>query len=117
GPAAAPRLGAAAGGRTAPADQVFYRFEVAQSTDFSSLSYVQTVAEGGGGQTSVTIQVPANTPAGNYFWRVQASDPSNGVTSPFSTTFQFRYQPFDMRNAIILASPPDMGFWNENARI
>ena len=59
----------------------------------------------------------ANTPAGNYFWRVQASDPSNGVTSSFSSTFQFRYQPFDMRNAIILDSPKDLGFWDETAKI
>jgi len=104
-------------GRTGPAGQVFYRFEVAQSNAFSSLAFVQTVAEQSGGHTSVTIQVPNNTPAGNYFWRVQASDPSNSVTSPFSAIFQFRYQPFDMRNAIILDSPPDLGYWDETAHI
>src|SRR5262249_38614639 len=104
-------------GRTGPAGQGFYRFEVAQSTDFSALGFVQTVAEAPGGKTSLTVQVPPNTPAGNYFWRVQASDPSNGVTSSYSTTFTFRYQPFDMRNAIILASPPSLGFWDETAHI
>jgi len=103
--------------RTGPAGQVFYRFEVAQTSAFSSLGFVQTIAEQGGGRTQVTVQVPANTPAGNYFWRVQASDPSNGVTSSFSSTFQFRYQPFDMRNAIILDSPKDLGFWDETAHI
>jgi hypothetical protein len=104
-------------GRTGPAGQVLYRFEISTSNTFSPLAVAQTVTEQGGGQTSFTYNVPANTPAGNYFWRVQASDPSNGVTSPFSSTFQFRYQPFDMRNAIILDSPPDLGFWNESAKI
>jgi hypothetical protein len=85
-------------GRTGPAGQVLYRFEISTSNTFSPLAVAQTVTEQGGGQTSFTYNVPANTPAGNYFWRVQASDPSNGVTSPFSSTFQFRYQPFDMRN-------------------
>jgi len=61
--------------------------------------------------------VPTNTPAGNYFWRVQASDPSNGVSSPFSSTFQFRYQPFDLHNAIIVNSPRDLANWPETAHI
>jgi hypothetical protein len=103
--------------RTGPAGQVFYRFEVSTSSTFEPLALAQTVAEQGGGRTSFTYQVPANTPAGTYFWRVQASDPSNGVTSPFSATFQFRYQPFDMRNAIILNSPAEMGYWPETGRI
>jgi hypothetical protein len=104
-------------GRTGPAGQVFYRFEISTSSSFQPLAVAQTVAEQGGGQTSFTFNVPQNTPAGNYFWRVQASDPSNLVTSSFSSTFQFAYQPFDMRNAIILDSPRDLAFWGETARI
>lgn len=104
-------------GRTGPAGQILYRFEVATNNTFNPLAAAQTVPEQAGGQTSFTLQVPANTPAGTYFWRVQASDPSNGVTSAFSQTFSFRYQPFDMRNAVILDSPRDIGFWDETAHI
>lgn len=104
-------------GRTGPAGQVFYRFEVSTSSTFQPLALAQTVAEQAGGQTSFTYQVPANTPAAPYFWRVQASDPSNGVTSSFSSTFQFTYQPFDMRNAVILDNPRDLGFWDEGSHI
>jgi len=103
--------------RTGPAGPILYRFEISTSSTFSPLAAAQTVAEQGGGQTQFTFQVAPNTPAGNYFWHVQATDPQNGVTSPFSATFQFRYQPFDMRNAIILDSPPDLGFWDETAHI
>ena len=103
--------------RTGPAGQVFYRFEISTSSGFDPLAAVQTVPEQGGSQTSFSYTVPPNTPAGNYFWRVQASDPSNSVTSPFSATFQFGYQPFDMRQATIWDSPPDLGFWNETAKI
>jgi len=103
--------------RTGPAGQVFYRFEISTSSSFSPLAVAQTVAEQGGGQTSFAYQVPANTPAGTYFWRVQASDPSNGVTSPFSATFQFRYQPFDLHNAIIINSPKDLANWPETSQI
>jgi hypothetical protein len=104
-------------GRTGPAGQVFYRFEVATDAGFGSLSFVSTVAEAGGGQTSFTVPLAANTPAGTYFWRVQASDPSNAVTSAFSPVFSFAYQPFDMRNAVIHNSPLGMGSWAEGARI
>jgi hypothetical protein len=104
-------------GRTGPAGQVFYRFEVSTSASLDPLAFTNTVAEQAGGQTSVTVQVAPNTPAGTYFWRVTASDPSNGVTSAASSVFQFRYQPFDMRQAVILDSPPDLGFWNESAKI
>jgi hypothetical protein len=104
-------------GRTGPAGQVFYRFEVSTSASFDPLAFASTVAEQGGSQTSVTVQVPPNTPAGTYFWRVTASDPSNGVTSATSSVFSFMYQPFDMRQATILDSPPDLGFWNESAKI
>jgi hypothetical protein len=104
-------------GRSGPVSQVFYRFEVSQAASFSPLAFTSTVPEQGGGQTSVTVQVPPNTPAGSYFWRVTATDPPNGVSSPTSSVFTFKYQPFDMRNAIIIDSPPDLGSWDETAKI
>jgi hypothetical protein len=104
-------------GRTGPAGQVFYRFDMSTTAAFTALAFTSTVAEQGNGQTSVSVTLPPNTPANTYFWRVQASDPSNGVTSAFSPTFSFAYQPFDMRQATIYDSPPDLGFWPETARI
>jgi hypothetical protein len=102
--------------RTGPTGQVFYRFEVSDSPAFSSLVFVNTVAEQAGSQTSaqVAAQLVANA---TYYWRVQASDPSNAVTSPFSSVFSFRFVPFDMRQAAIYDSPPDLGFWDETAKI
>jgi hypothetical protein len=104
-------------GRSGPAGPVVYRFEVSTDANFGTLAFVGTVAEQPGGQTTFSLTVPANTPAGNYFWRVQASDPSNAVTSAFSSVFSFRFQPFDMRQAIILDSPRDLGSWDETAHI
>jgi hypothetical protein len=112
-----PTLTVANAARTGPAGAVFYRFEVSTSASFQPLVFVNTVAEQAGGQTSVTVPVASNTPAGVYFWRAQATDPSNIVTSAFSTTFSFNYQPFDMRQAIVVDSPPDLGFWPETAKI
>ena len=96
---------------------MFYRFEVATSASFASLAFTNTIAEQPGGQTTFSLAVPANTPAGTYFWRVQATDPSNAVTSAFSSVFSFRFQPFDMRQAIILDSPRDLGSWDETTKI
>jgi hypothetical protein len=102
--------------RTGPAGQVFYRFEVSDSPGFASLVFVNTVAEQAGDQTSAQVagQLVSNA---TYYWRVQATDPSNAVNSPFSAVFSFRYVPFDMRQAAIYDSPPDLGFWNETAKI
>ena len=103
--------------RTGPAGQIFYRFEMSNAASFNTLVFTSTVAEQGGGQTSVTVPVAPNTPAGTYFWRAQATDPSNAVTSALSAVFSFNYQPFDMRQAIIVDAPPDLGFWTESATI
>jgi hypothetical protein len=103
--------------RTGPAGAIFYRFEVSPAASFDPIVFTSTVAEQPGGQTSVSVAVAPNTPAGVYFWRVQASDPSNGITSPLSAVSSFTYQPFDMRQAIIINSPPDLGSWDETAHI
>ncbi len=112
-----PALTVANVGRSGPAGQVFYRFEVSTSASFASLAFTGTVAEQAGGQTTFTVAVPAGRPAGNYSWRAQATDPSNAVTSDFSAVFSFRFQPFEMRQAIILDSPKDLGSWDETAKI
>jgi hypothetical protein len=104
-------------GRSGPVTQIFYRYEVATSAAFGTLVFANTIAEQAGGQTSLTIALPANTPAGTFFWRVQASDPASGVTSPTSAVFSFRYQPFDMHQAVIVDNPTDLANWGETAHI
>jgi len=102
-------------GRSGPAGQIVYRFEVSDSGAFTNLIGVATVAEQDG---QTTAQISAQlAPNATYFWRVQATDPSNGVTGPFSSVFSFKYVPFDMRQAIILDSPPGLGSWDETAKI
>lgn len=102
--------------RTGPAGPISYRFDVADSSSFGNIVFTRTVGEGGGGQTSVVMDARLTSQA-TYFWRVTASDPSNGVTGPVSSTFSFKYVPFDMRDAIMVNSPPDMATWPETAKI
>ena len=54
-----------------------------------------TVNEQGGSTTSATINDSLGN--GNYFWRVQASDPANSVTTPFSGVSPFTVQLFDLQ--------------------
>lgn len=100
--------------RTGPASTIFYLFQVSTSSSFSSTVATATIQEQA---NQTTFTVSNDMPAGNYFWRVQASDPANGATSPFSSTGAFTLVPFDMRQAIILNSPPDLGSWAETSRI
>jgi hypothetical protein len=101
--------------KSGPAGQIFYRFEVSDSSSFANLVFVSTVAEQSG-QTSVQMTARLTTNAA-YFWRVQASDPANGVTGPYSSVYSFRYAPFDMTQAVILSNPPDLPYWPETTKI
>ena len=92
-----------------------YRFEVSTSTSFASPIATATVNEQGGSTTSATIT--AGLGNGNYFWRVQASDPASGVTSAFSGTSPFTVQLFDLQKANIWDNPPDFKSWAETSAI
>lgn len=102
--------------RTGPAGPISYLFQVSDSSSFGNIVFTRTVGEGGSGQTSVTMDARLTSQA-TYYWRVQASDPSNAVTGPFSSTFSFKYVPFDMKEAVIVNSPPDLASWPETAKI
>lgn len=102
--------------KSGPAGEIFYRFEVADSSSFATIVFVQSVAEQPGASTSVTVSATLNDKA-TYWWRVQASDPSNAVTTSFSTANPFQVQLFSMAQAIIHNSPPDLGVWPETAKI
>ena len=102
--------------RTGPAGQIFYKFDVSDSSSFSNIVFTSTTAEQAGSQTSVSMTAQLTSNA-TYYWRVQANDPTNGVTGPYSSVFSFRFVPFDMREATIQSSPADLGFWPETAKI
>jgi hypothetical protein len=94
---------------------IVYRFEVSTSTSFASPLAVATANEQGGSTTSATIN--ANLGNGNYFWRVQASDTSNAVTTPFSGISPFTVQLFSINNANVWDNPPDFKSWAETSAI
>jgi len=121
----APGAGATVGGqptltvsnvsRTGPAGAIVYRFEVSQSSTFASVLAAATASEQAGGTTSATIN--AGLGNGNYFWRVQASDPSNAITTAYSTVSPFTVQLFNINNANIWDNPADFKSWAETATI
>jgi hypothetical protein len=102
--------------RSGPVGQVVYTFQVSEASDFGSLVYSGTSNERSDAPVtshSVAAQLGEKT----YFWRVQASDPASGATSPYSGGSPFKVQPFDMRNALIWDNPQDLGSWAETATI
>jgi len=103
---------------TGPVTAITYKFDVSDSSSFTNLVYSGTAAEQGGGQTSLTLPSSVKLTANaTYFWRVQATDAASGVSSAYSSVFTFKFVPFDMRNAIIHSSPPDLGYWDVTAHI
>lgn len=101
--------------RSGPAGTISYRFEVSDSSTFANLVFTSTVGEQSG-QTSATLNARLTSNA-TYYWRVQASDTSNSVTGPYSSTFSFKFVPFDLSQATIVNSPPDLASWPEGAKI
>ena len=104
-------------GKTGPAGQILYKFDLSDSSSFGRILATTTIAEQSGSQTSWTVPSGVVKTAGNYYWRVTASDPSNNVITAASAVFVFNYQPFDMRTAKIWDNPQDMGSWPETAQI
>ena len=102
--------------RTGPAGPITYTFQVSTSSSFSPVLGSATVAENSGGQTTASINV-ALTANATYFWRAQAVDSQNNIQGPFSTTWSFKYVPFDMHQAQIFDNPPDVADWPQTANI
>jgi hypothetical protein len=103
--------------RTGPAGQIFYRFEIAESAAFNPLVYTATVPE----RTDLPYTphlVARKLDEKTYFWRALATDPSNGVTSPYSAVSQFKVSKgVDLRKANIVIGPANIGEWEETAVI
>ncbi len=110
-----PSLTVSNASHTGPVGNLVYRFELSDSSAFTNLIGVSTVPEQGG---QTTAQVSANLTANaTYYWRVRVDDTTNGVSSPYSSVWSFKYVPFDMHQALIFDNPPDVASWAETAHI
>jgi hypothetical protein len=103
--------------RTGPADQIFYRFELSDTSGFGSVVYSVTVPERSDLPYTphrVTRVLDETT----YFWRVQATDPANAVNSPFSSVAQFKVaKGIDLRTVHIVLGPRNIADWERTATI
>src|SRR5262245_9077569 len=112
-----PTLNVNRAGRTGPAEQIFYRFEVSDTDSFGSVVYSATVPE----RTDLPYtphQLSRTLDEKNYWWRVQAADPANSVTSPFSSVATFKVaRGIDLKTANIVLGPKNIGDWENTARI
>lgn len=112
---ASPSLTVGNATRTGPAGAISYLFQVSDSSSFGNILGSATVGEGAGQTTaSINVKLTANA---TYYWRAQAQDQANNVQGPFSPAWSFIYVPFDMRQAVMHDNPPDVGFWDETAKI
>ena len=102
--------------RTGPAGPLTYRFEISDSPSFANLPFVAANVAEQSSQTSARMDANLTT-NGTYYLRVRAQDNSNAITGPYSSTISFRYVPFDLSQAIMVNSPPDLAFWPEDAKI
>jgi hypothetical protein len=86
-----------------------YRFQVFDPTN--------ALVQDSGLVSSPTFSVTAGLAAvTRYTWHARAE--YQGSVGPWSTTASFiSPQPFDMRQAVILNNPPDMGSWPETSKI
>ncbi len=100
--------------RTGPAGPLTYQFDVADSPDFSHIVFTTSVAEQSG-QTSA--KVTASLAAATYYWRVQVTDATNGVTSPFMAASSFQVQLFSMSQATMIQLPGNLATWAQTANI
>ena len=101
---------------TGPAGLISYRFDLADSSSFGHIVFTGSKSEQSGGQTSITVSTTL-TPSVTYFWRVTATDPASGVSSPVSLTSSFGVTTFDIHTAIMVSSPSLFPTWDETAKI
>jgi hypothetical protein len=101
--------------RTGPVGTMSYRFDVSNTNTFANIVFSSTVVEGAA-TTSASVSASL-VPNATYYWHVIVTDSSTGVQSPYSATSTFQFVPFQMSDATILASPPDLALWAQTATI
>lgn len=100
--------------RIGPVGTIFYEFQLSASSSFSTITASATIQEQ---TTRTTWTVATDLPAGTYFWRARATDPTNSEASGFPGATTFTLQPFDMKRAIIHNNPGNLGSWAETSKI
>ena len=105
--------------RTGPAGAITYRFEVSESSGFGSLAYVAATVDERTNLPYTPHQVGIKLTADKtYYWRVQARDASNNVTSPYSDALSFKVaRGLDLRNAVIEIGPGNIADWELTATV
>ena len=103
--------------RTGPAEAIFYRFELSDAASFGAVVYSTTVSE----RTDLPYtphKVTRVLDEKTYFWRVQASDPTNAVNSPFSAVAQFKVSKgIDLHTVNVILGPKNVADWENTAQI
>ncbi len=94
---------------TGPAGRLFYRFDISTTDTFATIIVTGTVPEGKG-KTSFT---PASDLAGTttYFWRAQAVDTDNNITSAFSAPAKFTTGVTIDLNRVVYLKGPNIANW------
>jgi hypothetical protein len=121
----APLTGAQTGARPAlrvinatkqgPAGAITYRFEIASSSTFSSIIVSATVAEGVNETGFIpTADLPIQT---TLFWRVIATDASNGISSAPSVAQSFSTSLTIDLTKVVYLKGPDLSTWRQTGRV
>lgn len=104
--------------RTGPAGAIRYRFDVSEASSFASLVYTATVDERTDLPYTPHIVTTKLTVDKTYFWRVQASDPSNAVTSAFSDAAPFKVaRAVDVTKVNYVCGSPNVSTWAATSRV
>lgn len=101
--------------RQGPAGTITYRFEIASTSTFDSIIVSATVAEGVNETGFIpTADLPIQT---TLFWRVTATDASNGVSSTPSVAQSFTTSLTIDLSKVVYLKGPDLSTWKQTGRI
>jgi hypothetical protein len=104
--------------RTGPAGPIVYKVDVSTNDSFGNIIFSTEVPEQtGGSTTTVTAAINGLTDGTTYFWRAQATDSVNSITTPYSAAAAFKAQSFNINTAKFWDNPPDVAVWEETAKI
>ena len=112
---ARPALRATNATRTGPAGAISYRFEISNTSTFSTILVTGTNSEGVNETGFIpTADLPINT---TLFWRVTALDPANAISSPASTPQSFVTSLAIDLSRVVYLKGPDLSTWKQTGRI
>ena len=102
--------------RSGAVGTIYYQFEVADNSNFSSPVATATVQEQSGGQTSWTPT--SDLPVGKtLYWHVRTTDPANNVQSAYTNTRNFSLTAGIDLNTVVYVKGPNIAKWPQTSRI